>query len=723
MDLGSSSTSSRLPCPEDEEHGAFWASVLLTKPPLATFTQSIAKKGYAQKRGPSNRNFLNWKRVFLVLHFPFLSYFPSNDPKAKCDGIIYLPGMTHELLKHYPAVKNVLKICPRVRRNLHHVAASDDDDNFYFSFESAATLSEWVDAFQAEVIRAENSEQFLCSDDDDETKALRISAANGGGHQDRDTDGGHTDVVSELNETMTTDLLSSTLRHQADSATRKTQRDPHDLSDFKRKSFFASTETVKAYNCEVVHHNHCVACKMAPIYGFMYSCVSCEGVNLCGSCFRECDHDPRHLFMVAPDVDGECLRLAPSIEGTNKPFRSVELVVLESMFRVIGGDMDGAITKSISKRRMTSFWRNSGIDERLSVTEKDLLALCRHHATISFEEFVFLVRCRLALPSAFSSLEQPEETPPSMVGGGVATWTGFSLIAASVDRLAAMLRAAQRGRDIVAFRTAMQELKDDSGKRTFCLLERAALNVVVSAVSFDVPQLGSVVPVDLLEVIFDRLAVLASTLTPPPQGNGSSNSPGQFQGGTSFSGFDSYPVHYLEQGQIGSAASGEDGARGVVIVTDVEPAVEFEWRRLGLDNLILQAQDGAFASNGHRLCDVLESVLCFELCQGLGFYTTQPESIHPLGCNQCGVCPIVGYAFKCSVCLDFDLCLRCFQESPHERHHTFSRYPGGAVLSAPKVKPLPATSTQSTVTSGARLAASNETPEVRNLRKVGFVVA
>jgi hypothetical protein len=736
---GPALASARLVCPEDEEHSAYWANVLMTKPPLATLTQSVAKKGYALKRGPSNRNFMNWKRVFIVLHYPFLSYFASNDPQARCEGIVYLPGMTHDHLKHYPSVRNVLKICPRVRRNLHHVATSDDDDNFYFSFEREDELTEWVNKFKEEALRAENSEHFLCSDDDDDTKALKIRINDKTGAallRDRDTDGGQTDVVSELNETLTDASLSLAMRSQADSAARRTQRDPHSLSDLKRKSFFASSEVAKCHNSDVVHHHHCVSCKMAPIYGFMYTDVSKENVNLCGNCFREGDFDPRQLFLVSPDVEGECLRLQPSIEGSSKTFRAVELVVLESMFRVIGGDMDGALTKPISKRRMISFWRNSGVDEHLSITEKDLLTLCRHHSTIAFEEFVFLVRCRLNLTSAVAAaVEKPEESPPSSGLPMAAHWPSLSPVAAAVERLAAMLRAAQRGRDIVAYRAAMQELRADASNRAFSLLERAALNVLVSSVAFDVPELGAVVPVQLLELIFERLVMLAEELT---AGGASPSAVQQL-----CSGFSAYTVHELDA-DLAVSASGSALITGnnkncgqrVVPVSDVEGAVEFEWIRMGLDKQHTdRGGDGnrtALLANSHRLCDVLENVLCYELGQGLGFYTQQPETIHALGCNICGSLPIVGFAFKCTVCLDYDLCLRCFQEVPHERHHTFTRFPGGAVLAAPKMRiPVGGGSVQSAGTAAVRStlsaaaggASNADFPEVKSLRKVGFLVS
>jgi hypothetical protein len=435
--------------------------------------------------------------------------------------------------------------------------------------------------------------------------------------------------------------------------------------------------------------------------------------------------------------------------------------------------MDGAPTKPISKRRMIAFWQNSGVEEQLSITEKDLLPLCRHHSTISFEEFVFLVRCRLDLGPG---LEQADASPPSSAGTLAAQWPGFAGCASAVERLAAMLRAAQRGRDIMAYRTAMLELRADAAHHPFSLLERSALNVVVASVAFDVPELGAVVPEDLLTLMFERLALLAEELTTEGQTGGSGRSPllpSGVQASAASVRFVPYTVHRIDTKfslaagaglavASSSLAAGEgtetdfEGQR-VVPVADVEGAVEFEWVRLRLDSLPRRVggpSGGVLATaaaglpppddvdtrpvssaavhfrSGHRLCDVLDSVLCYDLGHGLGFFTQQPETIHAVGCNTCGCLPIVGYAFKCSVCVDFDVCLRCFHEQAHERHHTFTRFPGGAVVPPAKFK-VTVPSVSQSIASSARAsgvpvssgAAGDSEPRGssdKNLRKVGF---
>merc|ERR1712203_1057952 len=85
--------------------------------------------------------------------------------------------------------------------------------------------------------------------------------------------------------------------------------------------------------------------------------------------------------------------------------------------------------------------------------------------------------------------------------------------------------------------------------------------------------------------------------------------------------------------------------------------------------------------------------------------TTPPEDddvdIHVgINCNRCGMDPIRGERFKCSVCEDFDLCETCYErktKTTHDPSHRFFRQkcmPVSKIIRAPppvekKPPPIP----------------------------------
>ncbi|ORC87350.1 uncharacterized protein TM35_000221490 [Trypanosoma theileri] len=87
--------------------------------------------------------------------------------------------------------------------------------------------------------------------------------------------------------------------------------------------------------------------------------------------------------------------------------------------------------------------------------------------------------------------------------------------------------------------------------------------------------------------------------------------------------------------------------------------------------------DSNLVNINFSLRQVLDDVLRYSLSDPLHYYTTMPESLHPNGCDGCGMIPIIGYRYRCNMCKDYDWCLRCYQskKEQHNPRHTFSRYP------------------------------------------------
>jgi hypothetical protein len=128
----------------------------------------------------------------------------------------------------------------------------------------------------------------------------------------------------------------------------------------------------------------------------------------------------------------------PPLEGG--PFRLSELIVFEALFRLVGNDLDGTPTRAISKGRLCSFWNkgialcnvstsnsSSGvllsgsppsandISQQMLLTERDLTLLCRNPDTVTFQEFMFIVRNKLASRVACQFLMgKPELVDPSL---------------------------------------------------------------------------------------------------------------------------------------------------------------------------------------------------------------------------------------------------------------------------------------------------------------------
>ncbi|CUG37622.1 Hypothetical protein, putative [Bodo saltans] len=563
----------RHPCPQNEEDAATWTQILITKPTLATFTKRVAHKGFAFKRGPTNRNVWNWNKVFLLLQYPFLSYFASNDPSTRCLGLVYVaPTCVIRTLPHYPGRKHVLQIKPSVRRNLHHKTIDEDEDNFYFSFESEEMCKQWKDELLSEIERGVQEAQSDGLNDDDAIlqpmslhsmdlkEAANALKALDGGPQDRarkvtthlmldgvpDVDsaddgqgdderraerqqrkGGadeldslasvsddsnslpdgspprkklsssskprdmpafnddDDDAISNVGSTASRSHKSSILPRYTESSTR-------------RRSFFAADDLMDCFNSEAVHRTHCTRCKISPVIGFLYTCAVCEqSCDLCASCFRVEDHDVRHLFLVSPDIEGECLRVLPTLEGG--PFRISELILFEALFRIVGSDFDGQPTKAMSKRRLMAFWNaggasgstrenggattggqssvNSGgsasawmLPPQLLLSEKDLTMLSRDPDLVTFQEFMFLVRCKLAsraaychLNAAWSSLLTARER--SSLHSVIAQFPPVALLPPEGSFVYVALAFALTNKMMQAYRHGLEGNSDDDGDR------------------------------------------------------------------------------------------------------------------------------------------------------------------------------------------------------------------------------------------------------------------
>jgi len=68
-----------------------------------------------------------------------------------------------------------------------------------------------------------------------------------------------------------------------------------------------------------------------------------------------------------------------------------------------------------------------------------------------------------------------------------------------------------------------------------------------------------------------------------------------------------------------------------------------------------------------------------ELAQSISSHTRSEEPVsHPgVYCDHCGMFPIIGHRFKCTICADYDLCSECEQEGVHCHDHPMLklRYP------------------------------------------------
>ena len=59
--------------------------------------------------------------------------------------------------------------------------------------------------------------------------------------------------------------------------------------------------------------------------------------------------------------------------------------------------------------------------------------------------------------------------------------------------------------------------------------------------------------------------------------------------------------------------------------------------------------------------------------------TSEAEAVHAnVSCDGCGIAPIVGLRYKCSVCKNFDYCAKCEERLGHEHAFLKINQPGGA---------------------------------------------
>lgn len=763
--IASPSSSKRLACPPNDAHATAWTDILLNKPTLATFTKRMARKGFCLKRGPSNRNIMNWKRVFLLLQYPFLLYFGSNDPSTECLGVVYIgQPLQLQVMPHYPSVQHVLQLRPCVRRNLHHKSSSEDEDNFYFCFDDAKTLEEWTSSIRSEIDRGlqeELDEAFVdtlvshASDDDDD------SAVDGAEREPSQSfplnhptativlDESHPSQTSaeQCNDSLASSNVGNSdddapqsvdrtasakrseesgddpfvIRSRQSSVTSQSQRSssvvsavPHfeDL-DVRRKSFFSTADVVECVNSEAVHRTHCRRCKVAPVVGFLYTCVVCDDEVLCGSCFRIADHDMRHLFLVAPDVDGECLRLMPSLEGD--VFRQSELIVFEALFRVVGNDVDGNPTAPISKRRLISFWnccclsqenyrsssrhtktelpgraqqqeedvllvQGSSLPIDLSLTEKDLTLLCRAHDTVTFPEFMFIVRCKLASVRALKVLIRdsdsltPAQMQVAMALCDVHVREGaFLLIALAFSILRRMLTVFRSGTQTansspdlglassplyrlslsqsggVAVLSTVAPSSVPGSRGNITELEDACFQMFLGSCSVAAPD------TDDEQVPWLLVAQLLQCLQLRSVAEGRSAEL-LLENGVDKLMSDLFPRD--------KRAAPRDGDEEFLPAPLVSTTIVRYWENdltsptLGLvrrssKRLLTPPAEALRAAVPlktpsyweHGLVEAVEHVMCLEVGGVFGLYSDQLETLHADACSCCSVCPIVGFAY------------------------------------------------------------------------------
>lgn len=795
-------------CPQSEEDAAAWTQVLITKPSLATFTKRVAHKGFATKRGPTNRNLWNWNRVFLLLQYPFLSYFASNDPATRCLGLVYIaPPCIIRALPHYPGRKHVLQVKPSVRRNLHHKSVDDDEDNFYFSFESAEMLAAWQAELSSEIARGvqEATDGDVLQDDDilqpmslhsmDLKDAATALKALDGGQQGRtnkvssmllldneDNEGNtiddkhrskidqppHRDVdslasVSEDSSSpqgrqglmgrtgsVDDDLVSNRSSASRRSASQKSSILPrYTESSTRRRSFFAADELVDCYNSEAVHRTHCTRCKASPVIGFLYTCAVCEQpCELCASCFRTEDHDVRHLFLVSPDIEGECLRVLPPLEGG--PFRISELILFEALFRIVGSDFDGQPTNAMSKRRLLTFWnaldhqsgndasRHSGgssvgsqpmgsstsiapnvagpphlsLPIQMFISERDLTLLCRDPDNVTFQEFMFLVRCKLASKASYYYfntvvLKQhaTKDAPPLALLPPDGAFVYIALAFALLNR---MLQAYRHGVEGVEERrsddhihsaenpiskilpllkpyedalrrgglahapvktngniaTIIEPSKSSANKPQadpyVSQLEEATLQMLLGACSIvTLAASEEMIPIALYTQILRSIHLVASRNS--PQGVAVVREEVVLQQvAEDFPPSDEWlredDEELLPSSEVRKKAlarwrstfmeySAHESAAALVatIPTHSDPSLDNMQRSKHATSLTSEEQRRMVAD--HRLIDVVEHVLAYEVGGALGLYTDQPESIHCEVCSCCNATPIVGFMY------------------------------------------------------------------------------
>jgi hypothetical protein len=499
-------------------------------------------------------------------------------------------------------------------------------------------------------------------------------------------------------------------------------------ADMKRRSFFTFTEVTAVRNTDFVHHVACARCEANPIYGFKYSCVACDSaedvraadkrlasvgvgtssgmpvspsraagrrgrsgsgarggptsaapcVELCASCFHAVDHDPSHVFVVDPPIDGETMRVHTPLEGAGKPFRTVELVAFEALFRVIAGAAEDAPTRPISKRRLLLFWDCAReVADVPTLSERDL-ASSRAPAAVSFDEFMTLLRVQLMHGErTFDRVSKLFDTVVAMVraeagsadhGGG-----GGGGVGAGPSTSPSHQRTGSDG--------------SVTGRGELSRIEAACLRVYIGAATSD----GEYIPLDAAVGLLDSLQCLSAAL-PPQGGSGGARSslspPGPEGSVDDDAGSVSCQSVGFDRGLSSqslrqpSSASSPVTAQTFGLTTDyltgAVPITEVVRKFKSMAVTCRPAPDTTHATH-HGVIEAIETALLFTLEQGLGMYSAQPETFHPRHCDRCNVTPIIGFRFACDECDDFDLCARCFFRNRHEHlgTHAFTRYPGG----------------------------------------------
>jgi hypothetical protein len=787
-------------CPQDEGNAAIWTQILMTKPTLATFTKRIAYKGFASKRGPTNRNMWNWSKVFLLLQYPFVSYFGSNDPSTRCLGLVYIASpCVVRRLPHYPGKKHVLQIKPSVRRNLHHKATDDDEDNFYFSFETEEMVVAWESELRLEMERgvqeARGGSNDLEGDDMLQPMSLHAMDLKEAAHALKSLDGGHQKVSKLLMLDDAQDVMSDDnhdeRRHEEDRNKRAdvdslitvsddlppTGKPPPRLDDdttsnrssavsasssrrsasqassilprytestTRRRSFFAADELLDCHNSEAVHRTHCSRCKVSPVIGYLYTCAVCEETcELCASCFRMEDHDIRHLFLLSPDMEGECLRILPSLEGG--PFRITELILFEALFRIVGSDFDGIPTKPMAKRRLLTFWnaldntggarntirgvgsgvgspavptaappvavRSSGesifmFPSQALVSERDLTLLCRDADVVTFQEFMFLVRCKLASKSAYhyvnvamkmssTDANMNSNPPPLALLPPEGSFVYISLAFSLLNRMMSAYRHGLENGDAQhnddeADVTPMRGSSSITGEGSLCPFshflkpyqhalkmcgrstsstetnnspsssthQQRGANVYVSQLEMAGLQmlLGacSIVPLSATEEMVSialytqllRSMHFVATHAQPNCGEAEAEAMVSQQVAEDFPPSENWLREDDEELLPSSAVFEKTLARWKLVAPGIGQMES------PLDGTLEHNQPKTSLSPAeqermlrHNLVDVVEHVLTYEVGGALGLYTDQPESIHCEVCSACSVSPIIGFMY------------------------------------------------------------------------------
>jgi hypothetical protein len=350
---------------------------------------------------------------------------------------------------------------------------------------------------------------------------------------------------------------------------------------------------------------------------------------------------------VDPPVEGETLRLGSPLEGAGKPFRVVELVALEALFRLVSGAVEDTATRPISKRRLLLLWQSAEGMDAPPLTERDL-ALTKASTTVTFDEFIFIIRLKLLGGSrSFAKVEAAFEIVSNMIrlergqpavrrGGPPSTTKG---------ELSPLVHATLRVY-MGACSTAEAHLAADDAENLLMAMSEMAgdesSDVETSLSSLSRQPSAA----DLSPRRTNRMRSVSQAAQKQPQAN------------AGHAMLKRYGVHV-------------DSKNGEVSATDVVKQVTALAARY--------ARPANLADDHHGVIEAIEYALLYGKQEGLGMYSPQLETMHPRYCDACKGTPIIGYRFACAECEDFDLCAQCFHHGrgSHPETHGFVRYPGG----------------------------------------------